>query len=463
MATPFRTLFVGTLRQISALSVGGRDTSASVTDAPLCRDGQNRFTLRGQTLIGALVATARRLGDVPEFVSGDISKQQRAASRWLGFASHPKPETRSEIRQHVCINAKTGAAEKTGLFNLEVLPVGTRWPFLLEVDSSGTDGAKAEAIAWQALREWQTGRCYIGREVARGLGWMQLEDLQVVRLDADEPEHIDAWPNARCSDDYPAYVRKLVQRFGNAPFPELAPAISPIQTLEIPFTITVGERSNGYGVDSLSIGGHAESEIMATWQDGHYLAPSCLTAKNCAELFDPDFAMVMTVVDGQRRPFIPGSALRGPLRHALERYYRTTGDWEAQRNNLRRLFGDLERQSRDDEPSLPCYAAALLISDAELCNGNWQAAWFQLHAEDEFTAGTYASSKFDRLALVDAKFTGCWVLETSETDLPCLLSLLEMLKTLAERGDIAIGGGQWRGHGWVNWQFAEPRLIGVNA
>ncbi len=37
---------------------------------------------------------------------------------------------------------------EAGLFNLEVLPAGISWPFLLEIDSSGKDGELAEAIAW---------------------------------------------------------------------------------------------------------------------------------------------------------------------------------------------------------------------------------------------------------------------------------------------------------------------------
>jgi hypothetical protein len=169
----YRTLFIGTLIQTTALSVGGRDLPGSITDAPLCRDGRNRFTLRGQTLAGALIATARRLGPVPEYISGEIagfSNPPPPPSRWRSFASHPTGEAQSEIRQHVRIDPRTGAAEDNGLFNLETLPAGIEWPFLLEVDSQGDEGANAEAIAWHALQEWQAGRCYLGREVARGLG-----------------------------------------------------------------------------------------------------------------------------------------------------------------------------------------------------------------------------------------------------------------------------------------------------
>ncbi|WP_262966758.1 RAMP superfamily CRISPR-associated protein [Methylobacter psychrophilus] len=463
--TAYRTLFTGILRQTTALSVGGRDLP-SVTDAPLCRDGQQRFTLRGQTLAGALIATARRLEDVPEFISGEVDQQNKKPipppSRWRSFTSHPEGKPSPEIRQHVCIDPKTGAAMETGLFNLEVLPAGICWPFLLEVNSSGADGEQAEAIAWRALHEWQAGRCYIGREVARGMGWMQLDDLQTVRLSANILEHIDAWPNAERSNNYPTYVAELAKRFGTVETIDYTFIDKPkVVTLEIPFSITVGSRDNGYGLDSLSIGGHAESEVMASWQDQHYLAPSSLKPEQRAELFDPDFALVMTHIEGKRRPFIPGSALRGPLRHALERYYRANGHWEQEGETLRRFFGALEEKSHDKDKNKTTYASALLISDAELVDDNWQAAWFQLHAEDEFTAGAYSSSKFDRLALIDAKFTGCLVLETSAADELQFQPLLDKLKELAERGDIAIGGGQWRGHGWVSWHFEEPRRSGV--
>jgi len=459
----YRTLFVGMLRQTTAMSVGGRDL-ISVTDAPLCRDGQGRFTLRGQTLAGALIASARRLGELPLFISGDVSKDDRqtpSPSRWRSFASHPEGSPVTEIRQHVCIDAKTGTAKENGLFNLEVIPTGTCWPFLLEVDSSGEDGKQAEAIAWRTLQRWQRGYCYMGREVARGLGWMQLDQLQVLRLHVNQPEQVDAWPNAERSDNYPDYVKELVQRFGSVNKPELVLNDESAAAIwELPFTISVGTRDNGYGLDSLSIGGHAESEVMATWQNGHYLAPASIKPEKCAELFDPDFALVTTTLDGVRCPFIPGSALRGPLRHALERYYRTSGQWQDYELNLRQFFGAVDLDS--NESCDPC-SATLLVSDAHLVDDNWQAAWFQLHAEDEFTAGAYGSSKFDRLALINAKFTGRLVLETeNEKEAENFKKLLEKLQELAKNGEIALGGGQWRGHGWVSWHFEALRYTGEN-
>ena len=452
-STPYRTLFIGTLLQTTALSVGGRDLPGSVTDAPLCRDGLNRFTLRGQSLAGALVATARQLGTVPEYISGSVAgsgKDTPPPSRWRSFASHPTSNPQTEIRQHVCIDARTGAAKDNGLFNLETLPAGVKWPFLLEVDSRGSEGANAEAIAWHALQEWQAGRCYLGREVARGLGWMQLQNLQIIRLDADNPEHLAVWPNSARANDYPNYLRELAQRFGDAatqPAPQWPQRNTAWTQITIPFRILVGEKPDGYGLDSLSIGGHAESEVLAEWQDNHFLAPTSLKQASRSELFDPDFALVMSGPAGNRQPFIPGSALRGPLRHALERYYQAKGEMSAMEATLHRFFGDLDRVDGK------AIAAALLVSDVRLSDPDWKAAWFQLHAEDEFTAGAYGSSKFDRLALVKAEFVGSLVLQARTDAIDEFKPLLEIIKQLAEGGQVAIGGGQWRGHGGVSWKF----------
>jgi CRISPR/Cas system CSM-associated protein Csm3 (group 7 of RAMP superfamily) len=152
---------------------------------------------------------------------------------------------------------------------------------------------------------------------------------------------------------------------------------------------------------------------------------------------------------GNRHPFIPGSAIRGPLRHALERHYRANGEFANRKAAIQRCFGDLSEENGKPK----AIAAALLVSDAHLSNPDWQAAWFQLHAEDEFTAGAYGSSKFDRLALIEAEFTGKLVLETPVEFIDELMPLLEKIQELATSGQVSIGGGQWRGHGSIHWDF----------
>lgn len=100
-------------------------------------------------------------------------------------------------------------------------------------------------------------------------------------------------------------------------------------------------------------------------------------------------------------------------------------------------------------------SAKLLIGDAlpdetpEL-----ELAWFQYHAEDEFAGGAYRSAKFDRIAVMQGKFRFKMVLEDASED---ARAVLEEVLALAHAGQIGIGGGQWRGHGWVRWEATGTR------
>lgn len=445
MSMPYRTLFVGTLAQESFLSVGGSNAPTASVDSPFCLDGSNRPTLRGSGLAGALVATLRRMRrdepePVPKTISG--STDGRQPSVWRCFNSHPLASSKSVVRQHVAIDPRTGAAKDKALFDVETLPPDTRWSFLLEVETSRDP--EAANLARQVLAHWAAGRCLLGREVARGLGWLRLEDCREYTLTT---EHLEQWPCARTANDYPNYIK--------AQFPDLA---RPVETAseplpgwcEISGTLTAGDYQptwygdgqTAWGLDSLSIGGHSSDELAATWSD-RFLAPNGLADSALDRVFDPDFTVVTYAreSDDRRLPYIPGSSLRGPLRHALARLLRAKGEVDEHSWPLlvRSLFGTPER------------GAKLLIRDAFPDPGtNLRLAWFQHHAEDEFTASTYGSGKFDRVAVMMGCF--CWRMVLEDGDEAERAAFKELL-TLAQDSRIGIGGGQWRGHGWLKWQI----------
>ena len=448
MIQPYRTLFVGTLVQESFLSVGGSDDPTTSLDSPFCLDGLGRPTLRGTGLAGSLVATLRRIlhpQPVPATISG--SQHGRQPSVWRCFNSHPAKSTQPVVRQHVAIDARTGAAANSMLFDVETLPPGTRWPFLLEVETDRDPDAAEQARA--VLRHWAAGRCLLGREVARGLGWMRLEGCREYRLTT---EHAGSWPCARATDHYPSYIE--------AHFTDLAAPVDyerePLPGwCEISGTLSAGEYrpdwiegadANGcYGLDSLSIGGHASDELTATWSE-RFLAPDGLA--NPGTGFDPDFAVVTFArADAQqceRLPYIPGSSLRGPLRHALSRLIRARQAFEDKEGTddpalVQSLFGST-RQS-----------AKLLLQDAfPALDADLRLAWFQHHAEDEFTGSTYQSAKFDRLAVMTGRFRWKMVLEDATSE---EREALKTLLKLTQESQIGLGGGQWRGHGWLHWQI----------
>lgn len=354
---------------------------------------------------------------------------------WRFFNSHPNATPKAAYRQHVEIDKKTGAAASGALFNVETLPPETRWPFLLEVDTSRDSEAADHARG--ALAHWAAGRCLIGREVARGLGWMKLEGLREYVLTTDQ---VDLWPNADAkeAEPYPNYIQNCFVTLGKC---------VPVATqdlpgwLEISGTISAGEHDDGYGIDSLSIGGHASEELAAseTWDD-RFLAPDGMTAAAAKEIFDPDFAVVTWARGDVRVPYIPGSSLRGPLRHALARLLKARGEAP---DLAKTLFGEVDHSSK------------LLIRDAlpvEDPKMPIQLAWMQHHAEDEFTGGAFSSSKFDRVAVMQGSFAWKIVVEdATDEEKKALADLFE----LARIGQIGIGGGQWRGHGWLRWESAD--------
>ncbi len=156
-----RYLFLGTLLQESSANFGGRDDDENWVDAPLCLDGKGRYTLRGEGQAGALLAMARKLfKDIPADYLGGCTA--RTPSVWRTYTSHPEQDDKSlaELRQCVRIDAQTGAADDGALFDLETLPRGVSWPFLLELDLSAVSATQKQRIlaitvrALQALGGW---------------------------------------------------------------------------------------------------------------------------------------------------------------------------------------------------------------------------------------------------------------------------------------------------------------------
>lgn len=473
--SPYKTLFVGVLVQKTGLSIGGNQPHQRV-DAPLCRDGAGRLVLRGSGLAGALLATARTLyNTLPTTISAGSPQQQRAAqaaaddegrleeSLWRVFNSHPlQPDgtfgcPQTEYRTGVGILQRTGAAAEGAKFDSETLPVGTRWWFCLEVDDyrEMSSPGRSAAIAANALTQWQAGCCWLGRDVARGLGWLMLSDLRVYSLSV---EHIGLWPQ---SDQEPWQVinqlpdalrldHKDLQDVMNHQPPDREPIFLAGRG-RIRVGLDAFDPEASYGIDTLSVGGADIMRHQQNWS-AHYLKAEGLQAEAAVAEFDPDHVLAWTKTSqGDVWPYIPGSSLRGPWRHALAWWLRSRQAatiWDPNskaaitQDAVAALFGTTET------------SAALLISDAHLCDTDYQVALLELHAEDEFTAGAYESAKFNRLCLLKGQFEFEFRVEaTDEEKLREFAALLHLLNQLGRQSLIPLGAGKWRGHGWVQWDL----------
>ena len=470
--TPYRTLVFARIVQESALSVGGNRPHGLV-DSPLARDGKNRPVLRGSTLAGCFIASARAIaGTLPRAItSGGIESQRPGQtdllpSAWRFAHAHllKTNPPQSDFFQHVSIDARTQAAKDDHLFSLEALPAGTEWGFELEiVPTPAHDFAHLESLAAAVLAQWEKqGGARIGRGSRHGYGWCHLEDIVIVRLDA---RHVRLWPDAfAASRAASAWIKHFQDKDKEVTILNLAefcalhaaqqtpPSPDMRTVIELSGTLQVGERQDdfgrGYGLDTLSIGGHARLQLQ---QDAflEHVIPGGDISFNQGN-FDPDFVInAVSNTEGKLVPHVPGSSIRGVWRAQLERHFNATGHDPAP---LIQLFGSTTQ------------AGKLSVADATLTDDNWRILWQQHVAIDELTGGAYSSNKFDRLCLAFASFNWRARIEADSPEAAeqLAVTLRRMLQTLGD-GQLPLGGGIWRGHGHIRWTLDDTQPLQATA
>jgi len=451
---PYKLLISGILVQKTAFSTGGNRYETGDNndiDNLLAKDGEGRYTLRGTSLAGAFLATAQQICmELPNTLSEDSPKEQESRlktafdnrvdkeqdykqwlqkqprmneSVWIFHHAHPINTPQNEVRDNVAINQQTGAAQHSAKFDSEILPAGTRWQFLMEVDEYRDQNNNASAIALRVIEQWEEKQCWLGRDVARGLGWMTLQNTKVYRLSS---EQATIWPDAHKT---PCELLQGLHRYQlpKEAITEIKKEVhaKPACAIGGTITITVGKNNDGYGLDMLSVGGHQKErdgkqrktnqpdKLMGKQflqkHKNKLLAPQGIERDEYVKFKesntgDADFSLSVTcTADGKTIPIIPGSSIRGSLRHVLSWLLRKQGNtiWSPSDTDtppddndiVHKLFGSTSQ------------SAKLLISDAMLQDGaDWQAVVLEMHAEDEFTQGVYGSGKFDRTCLTRGIF-----------------------------------------------------------
>ncbi len=457
MNKDYRIIFHGTLTQESALSIGGNDGAGSKVDMPMARDGQGRLVLRGESITGAMVSTARKLfKDLPPEISDAATGQrQPRPSCWLPHNSHPETAPVTDFRQGVAIDEETGAQSDGALYDMETVPYQTRWPFVFEIKlNKASDAQRLTDITVAVLREWAAARCWLGRSVARGSGWFRLEDVTALHLTA---EHVTLWPDSTRVDKTTLLTElAAAQNTKTSSLDEFScrdQADTEWSFLEYNFSLSAGISASGYGVNMLSVGGHlANRNLMEDWDHEHYVHPEGMRASMLNNHFSPDHTLAATLnAKGAVEPFVPGSGLRGPMRHHLNRWINAlshdsaghdSAAITASRNTFNRLFGSLEN------------SALLLVRDAHLDASDWRAVIMHHHAEDELAGGVYGHALYNRMALISGTLNGRIIVECPDQDFrDKARDMLNAFFKQAEKGRIGIGGRQWSGQGWLPWKI----------
>lgn len=501
---PYCTLFLCTLEQLTAISLGGRDDDADNTlhDLPLVRDGQGRPVLTGRTLAGALVATARTFLEVPDDVSligGAPDDMARPPSLWSVWNAHPVADVPTDSRPGNALRHDTRAPASHMLFDTEVLPPGQSWQLLIEVwhprpveaDNAAagatSSGRRAAATLALALQEWARGRCWLGRRVARGLGWMHLRQCQVIELPRTKAA-VDAWPKADLGslDRIFNHLQTLKEHAPNRLAASLddylqrneanaGPKKPQRAFVRWPLTLSTGaylvqhdqqQGPQSYGMDVLSLGGHRGSAVSAEdLKEGRLLRAPEQRWEAYTHAFAPDFAVA--VQPGSVVPDVPGSAIAGAWRHFLSRLARAAGQAVLDPATGQSCGGGTAAAGADGagaDAVTPLFgfvlgdqarASALLIRDASMVSAtDWKVALLEKVALDEFSQGAFKGAKFNRMAVFGGKWRFELVQEVALADheraheeLPSATALVHALLDAAEQRRVAIGGGEFRAYG----------------
>jgi CRISPR/Cas system CSM-associated protein Csm3 (group 7 of RAMP superfamily) len=442
MMTTKLTLFTATLVQDSALSVSGLDRETSANQPFALVDGVP--TLVGRGLKGAAVAMAKRFFDpLPRAVSDDIKHGALRRSAWE--FENATTEGVPRIRAGVGIRHKTGARADGVLYDREVIPAGTKWKLRFRVDRSfaldDAEFTEAEGILGYVLAEhWANGRCWLGGGAARGLGWCHVDELRAYRFD---------------EAGYEAWVKS-----GRTTLPvalTAVPVVSPtrswcFRTLDV--NISFGEykpepTEAAWGLDMFAVGPDDSERAVQLTGDGEWAKPAWAMNMQTPDALATNRALLMD----NRRPLLPGASVRGPLRHAFSRRERASG---SNVKDPHLVQGDVG----EDDPAGKAFgtvsrSSRILIRDAR-AEGGWAAAKLHMHAEDEFSAGSYGNAKREAVRVLKGSFPVRILVEGAEAeDVERLVKLIDQQVAVGALGHLIIGGHKTRGAGAGHWQ-AKP-------
>jgi CRISPR/Cas system CSM-associated protein Csm3 (group 7 of RAMP superfamily) len=344
----------------SAVHVGSGELS-ELTDSPVLRDEAGKPYLPGTSIGGALRSWIRSwceddaLRTIREVFGGE---EADGSASLLSIPDAPltgmaKPELRDRVR----LDARCGSAMNRGKFDLEVVPRGARFRMELRLHIYDVDEQERAGEYCKVLRTCidalVRGDVALGGSTENGLGRGRLERLEVRDLDLRCREHMLAWLQRRID-----LVTKL--------------ETLPSQPLELK------------AVDTF--------EIEAVLR----LKTSLLIRTASEEAGGADVRQHQCGSDA----LVPGTSLRGPLRHRCGRILHALhpGVAENEREELvAKIFGP---QTRDlgARTQIPLLRGNLRVGETLIPGGQGDFLLQARVAIDRLTGATRDSALFEEEA-----------------------------------------------------------------
>lgn len=430
---PFLLEIRGVL-SIGEFHVGSGARLSISTDGPVLRDAQDRPYLPASSLRGVLRAhleseaalldtRAERLlaslfGQAPKANETLRSRSGRLRIFDATVLNDGLPFT--EIRDHVKIDSKSGAAKSGAKFDQEVA-TATRLGFRLVYEGDTADDGELVLLK-EAIRALEWGDLSCGAKGGLGYGRLHLEQTKYASFDRRAPDQLAKWLDSRLTGSFDWSG----PNWPGADCPAEAPAtakVAPYSLLHLTLTL----QFDGPVLVRSPIPPPAGEVVFDARNREHDVAKGLSTADRTFVQTGPGNAY-----------YLPAASLRGVLRHQAERIARTLlGSTSA----VDELFGDVGESARK---------GLIQVSSGELKTPETPAKPVYLDhvAIDRITGFAADSRKFATCGLQSPRFETTVRLRFRKKDLHLVALAGFVLRDLLD-GMLWCGGGTSRGYGYI--------------
>ncbi|GAB6163957.1 hypothetical protein JCM12298_31170 [Desulfothermus naphthae] len=486
-----KKIITGYIKTLTGLHIGTGEITET-TDSPIYRNVNGDIVIPGTAIAGALRSLATRIAPYLGYEKcialdenpqpnknqqsklcncvvcdlfgpisiGKGSEEGEASKLWI-YDAVLINNIKTSIRDGIGIDRETGTSSRKARakYDFEVVPKNSLFSFRIALQENVSE--KEERLLSCVLAEWQNGRGYLGGNVARGVGNIQLKDIKVFSINLSDVNTLIRFlkeeDEIRSAEEEKDWLERNINKVR--------------QQLKDAKDIADNEYFyNSFAQIDLTLkfrGGFVINDILKSFQSGFDFCPK---------------------IENGRFVF-PGSSFRGILRSHAEKIARSlvTLSSSNERDFLNKCpacnpFADKEdpltscnvlfrkykdthkdEEIKDNKLCLACQVfgssfkgSRLYVSDGEMVNSP-KIKIMDFLAIDRFTGGGKEGAKFDAIVLWQPKFRlRIFIENPKEWQLGWLMLVMKDLK----EGLVSFGFGKNK---WFGKATVEDEKIKVGA
>lgn len=437
---PFRLEITGTLN-VQRFHTGGVLGISLSSDAPILRDTQGRPYLPGTSLRGVLRSHLEKMAgplaaDIALLFGSTPPRGQKSnslAGRLTVCDAVTDSSCHTEVRDHVKLDRCWGAAASGGKFDQEIVSDTLTWRMQLIYEGESPSDPELRLVQ-EAIRALEAGDLTCGAKSGCGYGRLKLTATAYSAIQRSDPSALAAWLNSRAGLSGPETPPLTAGSFRWPDAPPTGPSTTPAD-----------------------LANWVEFRLRLQF-DGVLLTRRPIPALPTEQPFDPRDRSryaekgstiadaVYAVTGSPEQPFLPGSSLRGVLRHHAYRICKTFNVTPLADD----LFGTIKTDSTNEGKK-----GGIEVSDGTLI-GQPHPIYLDHVALDRITGFAADAKKFSTCGLASPSFHLTVRVHFADDQLTRLALLGLLLRDLQD-GFLWAGSGVTRGYGHI----ADAHITGL--